>query len=356
MANHEADVTRFQKILRPESQDQSNVENSIDKYNSLFDQKNGGDVDARRKNYQVLVNNFYDLVTDFYEYGWGQSFHFAPRYRNESFDASLSRHEMYLAHRLNLGPEKLCLDLGCGVGGPARTISLFSGAHIHGLNNNQYQINRCKKLAEAAGLSRQTDFTKGDFMNIPFKENTFDAAYAIEALCHAPDLVAVYKQIFGVLKPGGLYGGYEWAMTDMYDPKNATHREVKFGVENGNGLPCLPTCDQVVDALKKAGFEVLEARDIALVTATQPVSWFYPLTTFTFSLKGIAATSIGRWMTHKMLWGLETLRIAPRGATKVQNMLEIGASQLVRAGQTGIMTPAFFVLCRKPLSEDDGAS
>ena len=32
-----------------------------------------------------MVNNFYDLVTDFYEYGWCQSFHFAPRYKGETF-------------------------------------------------------------------------------------------------------------------------------------------------------------------------------------------------------------------------------------------------------------------------------
>ncbi len=51
-------------------------------------------------------------------------------------------------------------------------------------------------------------------MKIPFEENTFDAVYQIEATCHAPDKVAVYKEIFRVLKPGALFGGYEWLMTD----------------------------------------------------------------------------------------------------------------------------------------------
>ena len=50
-----------------------------------------------------MVNDYYDLVTDFYEYGWGQSFHFAPRHKGESFEASLVRHELYLAARCGSG-------------------------------------------------------------------------------------------------------------------------------------------------------------------------------------------------------------------------------------------------------------
>ena len=67
-----------------------------------------------------MINTFYDLATDFYEYGWGQSFHFAPRFKNEGFAASLARVEHFIAARLNLKPGDICLDLGCGVGGPAR--------------------------------------------------------------------------------------------------------------------------------------------------------------------------------------------------------------------------------------------
>ncbi len=56
------------------------------------------------------------------------------------------------------------LDVGCGVGGPAREIAKFTGANIVGLNNNDYQIERATKYATKEGLSRQLSFTKGDFM------------------------------------------------------------------------------------------------------------------------------------------------------------------------------------------------
>lgn len=56
------------------------------------------------------------------------------------------------------------LDVGCGVGGPAREIAKFTGANIVGLNNNDYQIERATKYAAKEGLSKQLSFTKGDFM------------------------------------------------------------------------------------------------------------------------------------------------------------------------------------------------
>lgn len=56
------------------------------------------------------------------------------------------------------------LDVGCGVGGPAREIAKFSGANITGLNNNDYQIDRAIYYAEKEKLSKQLTYVKGDFM------------------------------------------------------------------------------------------------------------------------------------------------------------------------------------------------
>jgi sterol 24-C-methyltransferase len=56
------------------------------------------------------------------------------------------------------------LDVGCGIGGPAREIAKFTDAHITGLNNNDYQIERATRYAESEGLSNQLKFVKGDFM------------------------------------------------------------------------------------------------------------------------------------------------------------------------------------------------
>lgn len=57
-------------------------------------------LEKRTTEYTTMVNNFYDLVTDFYEWGWGECFHFAPRYCHEGFHESIRRSEYYLASRL----------------------------------------------------------------------------------------------------------------------------------------------------------------------------------------------------------------------------------------------------------------
>lgn len=73
------------------------------------------------------------------------------------------------------------LDVGCGVGGPAREIATFSDATIVGLNNNDFQIQRAKKYTAKRGLSDQVTFVKGDFMKLAeqFGENSFDAGECI---------------------------------------------------------------------------------------------------------------------------------------------------------------------------------
>ena len=86
----------------------------------------------RAGNYADVVNKYYDLATSFYEYGWGESFHFAHRYRWETLRESIIRHEHFLASKLNVGPGKKVLDVGCGVGGPLREIAAFTGADITG--------------------------------------------------------------------------------------------------------------------------------------------------------------------------------------------------------------------------------
>ena len=83
-----------------------------------------------------------NLVTDIYEWGWGQSFHFSPRLPGKDWAASEAAHEARLAALLGLGPGLKCLDVGCGVGGPMRTIASTSGAEVTGITINGYQVQR----------------------------------------------------------------------------------------------------------------------------------------------------------------------------------------------------------------------
>jgi SAM-dependent methyltransferase len=67
-------------------------------------------------------------ATELYEYGWGDSFHFCRYYPGEPFYQAIARHEHYLAHQTGIKPKMRVLDVGCGVGGPAREIARFTDA------------------------------------------------------------------------------------------------------------------------------------------------------------------------------------------------------------------------------------
>jgi sterol 24-C-methyltransferase len=56
----------------------------------------------------------------------------------EGFHAAIARHEHYLAYKIGIQKNMTVLDVGCGVGGPARQIAKFTGCKVVGLNNNDY--------------------------------------------------------------------------------------------------------------------------------------------------------------------------------------------------------------------------
>jgi len=228
-----------------------------------------------------------------------------------------------------------------------REVARLSGAEVHGLNNNDYQIEKGRTYNVRDGLDGQCTFVKGDFMKMPFEDAQYDAAYEIEATCHAPDRVGCYSEIFRVLKPGGVFAGYEWCLTDAYDPNNSEHRRIKKGIEVGNGLPdLLPTTD-VDSSLRAAGFELLTSSDHA-ETADPSTPWYQPLVGEALSVTALRRSNAGRALTHGMVSVLERLRLAPEGSVAVSQMLNDAADALIEGGQMGIFTPAWFFLAKKP--------
>jgi sterol 24-C-methyltransferase len=330
----------------------SQVQETLSSYRALHDdgaEDQGEGVQKRNDGYATMVNQYYDLATDFYEYGWGQSFHFAPRYKGESFDNSLLRHEYYLASQLELRPGMKVIDAGCGVGGPARNIARFSGAEVTGINNNAYQVKRADEHTAKAGLTGQCHFVKADFMNTELDGEQFDGAYAIEATCHAPDRRGVFGEIYRLLKPGAIFTGYEWCMTDNYDASSSEHRRIKKVIEEGDGIPNLGPTSEILEALSEVGFEGVEGRDLA-GEGDSETPWYLPLTGKELTLRGLPRTSVGRFISHRAVQLMESLKVAPQGSTELSALLNDAADALVASGEMKIFTPMYFFRGRKPLN------
>lgn len=186
-----------------------------------------------------------------------------------------------------------------------------------------------------------------------FPDNSFDAVYAIEATVHAPTLEGIYSQIFRVLKPGGVFGVYEWLMTEEYDNNNLHHREIRLGIEQGDGISNMCKVSEALDAMHAAGFELLRHEDLADREDHSP--WYWPLSgelkyiqTLGDVFTIVRMTKWGRTIAHNLAGLLETLKIAPAGTKKTADSLALAADCLVAGGREKLFTPMYLMVGRKP--------
>jgi sterol 24-C-methyltransferase len=188
-----------------------------------------------------------------------------------------------------------------------------------------------------------------------FPDNSFDAVYAIEATVHAPKLEGVYGQIFRVLKPGGVFGVYEWLMTDNYDNENVEHREIRLAIEVGNGISNMVPIAEGLAAMKNVGFELLHNEDLA--DRPDPLPWYWPIAgemqyiqSYLDLFTVFRMTHFGRSVMHHFTGLLETIGIAPKGTKKTADALAVGADGLVAGAKKKLFTPMYLMVGRKPLN------
>jgi sterol 24-C-methyltransferase len=319
---------------------------TIDHYTKYYDSKTS-DVSHREESALDVAHTYYDLVTDFYEYGYGTSFHFSPVYNGKSMAENLELSEREIAKLIDAKPGHKLLDVGCGVGGPARNIVKYSGAHVTGITCSEYQVQRGNFHTQKAGLEHLCTFNQGDFCNMDmYDDNSFDGAYAIEATCHAGNIIEPYKEIYRVLKPGGMFVDLNWVVTDKFEPGNPAHEKIKHDILIGGGLPDLRTTDYLISKLKEAGFEVIDCEDLV---SHGDLPWYIFLKgKSSFSLESFRTSWVGRTATHCTLKALEKISLVPQGTTSTHAMLNLCADGLIAAGKAEIFTPLLRMVARKP--------
>ncbi|MBW0503274.1 hypothetical protein O181_042989 [Austropuccinia psidii MF-1] len=224
-----------------------------------------------------MVNGYYNGVTKLYEYGWGQG---SPAWVVirpgilSLWHSNLVSFLRSIADKSNLGlaGKPFAQGLARNEHYLAAKIGIKC-ANIVGINNNLFQIDRARKYVAKVGLADKVTFEQADFtqMSSKFGENTFDAVFSIEATCRAPVAKSVYGEVFKVLKPGCIFGFYEWCLTDKYNDDDSFHRRIRREIELGDARPELRTIERAAEALRAVGFEIIESDDLA--TPDDLVPW-----------------------------------------------------------------------------------
>lgn len=108
-----------------------------------------------------------------------------------------------LAQLADLQPGTNVLDVGCGLGGPARTLAAEFGCTVIGLDLTQDFCLAAEMLTLRLGLGSQVSFRQGNALKLPFDDATFDVVWMQHVAMNVPDKFHLFKQASRVLKPGG---------------------------------------------------------------------------------------------------------------------------------------------------------
>ena len=292
------------------------------------------------------VKEYYDLCSDFMVFGWGESLHFAPLSPQESLEESKIRHQRLMIDKLELSEGMSVIDVGCGIGGPMRRVVSEAGVKVVGINSSEVQLEKAKSLNAEAGIDHMVEFIECSFMDMgSISDDTFDSGYAIESTCHAPDKAGAFAEIYRVLKPGAFFWGQEMCMTDKFDPNDERHRFIKTELMRGIALNDIATTYEVNRDLETAGFQIIEGKDRAVDENAPITPWYQPMESRGKALRRIP---LGRKAFKAGSKLAEVAGMFPKGSADVIGLLDRTANAYVEGGKTGIFTPLYCFLARKP--------
>lgn len=168
---------------------------------------------------------------------------------------------------LGLDSESHVVDLGSGLGGPARTIAELTGCTVTGVDLTPDFCEAATALSEWTGLSDRTRFEVGDATATGLPDMSADAAVTVHVAMNIADKPALYAEAFRVLRPGGRFV--------MYDVLQGEGGEVRYPVPwaNDPSTSFLATLEDMRELLPAAGFEIISEVD----SSEASLVWFQRL-------------------------------------------------------------------------------
>ncbi|MFO1189112.1 MAG: class I SAM-dependent methyltransferase [Alphaproteobacteria bacterium] len=113
------------------------------------------------------------------------------------------------AEALGFAPGAHVLDIGSGVGGPARVFAAIHSLRVTGIDLTQDYVDAANGLTRRCGLADRVSFKQANALSMPFAAASFDGAYTIHVAMNIADKASLYAEIRRVLKPGVRFGIYD---------------------------------------------------------------------------------------------------------------------------------------------------
>jgi SAM-dependent methyltransferase len=168
-----------------------------------------------------------------------------------------------LAEATGLEPSTRVLDLGCGIGGPARYLAATFGCRVTGVDLSPAFIDAATYLTERCGLSDRVTFQVGNAVHLPFEDASFDTVFLQHVAMNVKDRIGLYAEIRRILIPGGRFATHDLVLRDgdvVYPVPWAHDASTSFLLSEGDTRT----------ELEQAGFEAILWRD----DTQAALSWF----------------------------------------------------------------------------------
>ena len=123
-----------------------------------------------------------------------------------------------LADALPVHPQHHLIDIGCGIGGPARYMAKRFQCRVSGIDITPPYVEAGNKLSALLGMQQQVRIVLGDGEHLPYADEQFDGGYSQHVLMNISDRPAFYAEAFRVLKHGAFFGLTEHGLGPIGDP------------------------------------------------------------------------------------------------------------------------------------------
>lgn len=154
-------------------------------------------------------------------------------------------------------PGSRVLDVGSGLGGPARVLAFEKNCHVTGVDITREFCDVATMLSKMTRLEGVTEFRHGDATALPFKDGQFDLAVTIQIQMSIENKPQFYSEIFRVLKPGGRFVFQDI----MGGPGGEIHLPVPWTIRREENF--LISIDALRETLKVTRFEIETLEDFS---------------------------------------------------------------------------------------------